>query len=622
MTGDHRPAGAPRSPKGATFDAPDTPKGNMRTTEPDSRAARKAGETHEHVPTGPGEQWGGQEFKRVLSAGAVWIARNAEGINALNVFPVPDGDTGTNMALTMQSAVKQVADSPTHSVAEIAAGVSRGALMGARGNSGVILSQILRGFSERVAGHDLISAVDFADGLVAATATAYRAVLRPVEGTILTVIKDTGDAARSAASVLNSFGYVLAETSKAAKASVNRTPTLLDKLRDAGVVDAGGYGLWVMLDGMRRYAEGEEIEDLPLETGMGSALPSDVAEGGVHVEHGEYGYCTNFLLVGSGEWDFDEVRARIASLGDSAVIVGDDRIVKVHIHTETPGTILNYATTLGSLRQINIANMQDQHEEFLEMHAQGASTAAAAPGAVRLDASEVATNVSGRNALEIVAATRIAVLAVAAGPGLVSAFKSMGATAIIEGGQTMNPSTEDILKVVESVPQNEVIILPNNGNIVMSAKQTETLTKKKVVVVPTDTIPQGMAALIALNFEASLEDNSKAMLAAAKAVETGELTRAVRDAKVSGMDVKSGEYIGLHNNALVTTAADLETAAWALMEHMGAAERELITIYWGGEASAGAAETFRAEVEQRYSGAEIELVHGGQPFYDYIISAE
>jgi DAK2 domain fusion protein YloV len=355
---------------------------------------------------------------------------------------------------------------------------------------------------------------------------------------------------------------------------------------------------------------------------MGSALPSDVAEGGVHVEHGEYGYCTNFLLVGSGEWDFDEVRARIASLGDSAVIVGDDRIVKVHIHTETPGTILNYATTLGSLRQINIANMQDQHEEFLEMHAQGASTAAAAPGAVRLDASEVATNVSGRNALEIVAATRIAVLAVAAGPGLVSAFKSMGATAIIEGGQTMNPSTEDILKVVESVPQNEVIILPNNGNIVMSAKQTETLTKKKVVVVPTDTIPQGMAALIALNFEASLEDNSKAMLAAAKAVETGELTRAVRDAKVSGMDVKSGEYIGLHNNALVTTAADLETAAWALMEHMGAAERELITIYWGGEASAEAAEIFRAEVEQRYSGAEIELVHGGQPFYDYIISAE
>ncbi|HET9495041.1 MAG TPA: DAK2 domain-containing protein [Chloroflexia bacterium] len=577
--------------------------------------------SHEHVPTGPGEQWGGQEFKRVLSAGAVWIARNAEGINALNVFPVPDGDTGTNMALTMQAAIKQVADSPTHSVAEIASGVSRGALMGARGNSGVILSQIWRGFAERVAGHDLISAGDFAEGLVAATATAYRAVLRPVEGTILTVIKDTGEAAKEAASVLNSFSYVLAETSKAARVSVNRTPTLLDKLRDAGVVDAGGYGLWVMLDGMRRYAEGEEIEALPLETGMGSALPAEMAESGVHVEHGEYGYCTNFLLTGGG-WDFDEVRARIATLGDSAVIVGDDRIVKVHIHTETPGTVLNYATTLGSLRQISIANMQDQHEEFLDMHARGAATSAAAPGAVMQDASTGATVVSGRDVLGIVAATRIGVLAVAAGSGLVEAFKSMGATAIIEGGQTMNPSTEDILKVVESVPQNEVIILPNNGNIIMSARQTETLTKKKVVVVPTDTIPQGMAALIALNFEGSLEENSKAMLAAAKAVETGELTRAVRDAKVNGMDVKAGQFIGLHNNALVTTAADLETAAWALLEHMGAAERELITIYWGGEVTEDLAEKFRGEVEEHYPDAEIELVHGGQPFYEYIISAE
>jgi DAK2 domain fusion protein YloV len=354
---------------------------------------------------------------------------------------------------------------------------------------------------------------------------------------------------------------------------------------------------------------------------MGSPLHPEVGEGGVHVEHGEYGYCTNFLLVGGG-WDFEEVRARIASLGDSAVIVGDDLLVKVHIHTETPGTVLNYATTLGSLRQINIANMQDQHEDFLEMHAQGAATATATPGAVRTDASEVTTTVSGRDTGEMVAQTRIAVLAVAAGPGLVSTFKSMGATAIIEGGQTMNPSTEDILKVVESVPQNEVVILPNNGNIIMSARQTETLTKKKVAVVPTETIPQGMAALIALNFEATLEDNSKAMLAAAKAVETGELTRAVRDAKVNGLEVKAGEYIGLHNNAMVATAADLDSAAWALMDHMGVADRELVTIYWGGEATEGDADKFRAEVEERYPDAEIELVHGGQPFYDYIISAE
>jgi DAK2 domain fusion protein YloV len=618
MTSDQRPAGAARGPKGATFDAPDPTNAKVGTSHNSASAHEQSGEAHEHVPTGPGEHWGGQDFKRVLSAGAVWVARNAEGINALNVFPVPDGDTGTNMALTMQAAVKQVAESPSHSVAEIASGVSRGALMGARGNSGVILSQILRGFADSVAGKDRISAADFAEGLVAASATAYRAVLRPVEGTILTVIKETGQEAHTAAGVLNSFGYVLDETSKAARASVNRTPSLLDKLRDAGVVDAGGYGLWVMLDGMRRYAEGEEIDTLPLESGMDSTASHEMIEGGVHVEHGEYGYCTNFLLVGEG-WDFDEIRARIASLGDSAVIVGDDRLVKVHIHTETPGTVLNYATSLGSLRQINIANMQDQHEEFLDMHAQGA---AAAPGAARAGALAGATSVSGRDPREYVAETRIAVLAVAAGRGLVDAFRSMGATAIIEGGQTMNPSTEDILKVVESVPQNEVIILPNNGNIVMSAKQTESLTKKKVTVVPTDTIPQGMAALIALNFEASLEDNSRAMFAAAKAVETGELTRAVRDAKVNGLEVKSGEYIGLHNNSLVTTAPDLDTAAWDLMERMGVAERELVTIYWGGEATDESAGKFRAEVEERYPNAEVELVHGGQPFYEYIISAE
>ncbi len=621
MTGDERSAGASRGSQRATFDTPAATGGKNNSRDGDARVQDSAAPAHTHVPTGPGEPWAGQDLKRSITAGALWIARNAEAINALNVFPVPDGDTGTNMALTMQAAVNQVADSPTHSVAEIAASVSRGALMGARGNSGVILSQILRGFSDSVAGKDHISAVEFADALVAATATAYRAVLRPVEGTILTVIKDTGEGAKAAAGVLNSFGYVLAETSKEARASVNRTPSLLDKLRDAGVVDAGGYGLWVMLDGMRRYAEGEEIETLPLEEGMGSALPKDVSATGVHVEHGEYGYCTNFLLVGEG-WDFDDVRARIASLGESAVIVGDDRLVKVHIHTETPGTVLNYATSLGSLRQINIANMQDQHEEFLEMHAQGASTAAGHPGAVRQDAALGAKSVSGRDPDEKVAETRIAVLAVAAGTGLVDAFRSMGATAIIEGGQTMNPSTEDILKAVESVPQNEVIVLPNNNNIVMSAKQAAGLTKKNVVVVPTETIPQGMAALIALNFEASLQDNSEAMQEAAKSVQTGELTRAVRDAKVNGMEVKTGEYIGLHNNALVTTAADLESAAWSLMEHMRSSDHELITVYWGGEATEEDAGKFRSEVVERYPNSEVELVHGGQPYYDYIISAE
>jgi DAK2 domain fusion protein YloV len=571
--------------------------------------------TRPHVPVGPGESWGGQDFKRVVSAGSRWLARNAESINALNVFPVPDGDTGVNMALTMQAAVNQVADSPSHSVGELARAISHGALMGARGNSGVILSQILRGFAESVASKERIGAVDFGEALVAATATAYRAVLKPVEGTILTVIKDAGAAAREAAARANTFEYVLGETCKAAKASVARTPKLLDKLRDAGVVDAGGQGLLVLLDGMRRYAEGEEIEALTVEEASSNAAVQEAAAGGVHVERGEYGYCTNFLLAG-GAWDFDDVRAKIAALGDSAVIVGDDHLVKVHIHTEHPGEVLNYATSLGSLRQISIANMQDQHEEFLEMHAQDPAMAAQAANGTSTP------NASGPVAASAVASTRIAVLAVASGPGLVKAFKSMGATAIIEGGQTMNPSTEDILKQIESVPQDDVIVLPNNGNIILSARQSASLTKKHVVVVPTDTVPQGMAALIALNFEASLEDNLAAMEDAAHHVQTGELTRAVRDAKVGGMEVKAGEVIGLLNNTLVATGTDLDSVAWDLLERMGASERELITIYWGGDLSEHDARSFSSKVQERYSKAGVELVHGGQPFYDYILSAE
>jgi DAK2 domain fusion protein YloV len=578
-------------------------------TTPASEEQQAADRPHHHVPTGPGNSWGGQELKRVLTAASAWLARNAEALNSLNVFPVPDGDTGTNMALTMQAAIKQVASSPSHSAAEIIAGISHGALMGARGNSGVILSQIWRGFAEGIGGKERISARDFADGLTAATTTAYRAVLKPVEGTILTVMRETADGAKAAASTVNSYSYVLSETVKASKASVARTPTLLAKLREAGVVDAGGQGLYVLLDGIRRYAEGEDLEISVVEGTSGPAAEMEM--GHAHVEHGEYGYCTNFLLIGHG-WDFEEVRERIASYGDSAVIVGDDRVIKVHIHTETPGTVLDYACGLGSLRQIGITNMQDQHEEFLEMHADGSGGTPAKSDMAGLGDDEGTGVAQGR----------IAVLAVAAGPGLVKTFRSMGATAIIEGGQTMNPSTEDILKLVESVPQDEVILLPNNGNIIMSARQTQSLTKKRVMVVPTDTIPQGMSALIAFNYEADLEANAKAMEAAASQVETAEITRAVRDATVNGIAVKAGEVIGLLNNTLVATGKECEEVAWDLMERMGASDRELITIYWGGDLAEGDAEAFCEQVRERYSGAEVELVHGGQPFYDYIISAE
>lgn len=548
-------------------------------------------------------------MKRALTAASAWLARNIETLNALNVFPVPDGDTGTNMALTMQAAIKQIAQSPSHLACEIAQAVSHGALMGARGNSGVILSQILRGFSDGIAGKERINAREFAAGLQAATTTAYRAVLKPVEGTILTVIRETGEATVAAAAKANAYSYLLPECAKAAKASVARTPTLLAKLRDAGVVDAGGQGLYILLDGLRRYAEGEDLELSVVDGVTGPTVEMEM--GKAHVEHGEYGYCTNFLLVGEG-WEFDEVRARIATLGDSAVIVGDERIVKVHIHTENPGIVLSYACTLGSLRQINIANMQDQHDEFMEIHADGGEVHTAANNVQAAD----------RDPSAAVAAGRIAVLAVAAGAGMAETFASMGATATIEGGQSMNPSTEDLFRAVERVPQNEVILLPNNGNIVMAARQVQSLTKKRVMVVPTDTMPQGMSALVAFNYEADLEANAKIMAAAAQGVQTAEVTRAVRDANVNGIAVKEGQVIGLLNNILVATGEERDAVAWEMLERMEASSRELITVYWGGDIPEAEASAFHDAVQERYSGAEVELIHGGQPFYDYIISAE
>ena len=582
----------------------------MATQQQSKTYSRQSGIPDQHVPTGPGDKWGGQDLKRVFTAATAWLARHSEAINALNVFPVPDGDTGTNMALTMQEAVKQIAHSPSHSAAEIASGIAYGALMGARGNSGVILSQIWRGFAEGMAGKEAVTARDFAAALSAATATAYRAVLKPVEGTILTVVKDTGEAAVRAAEKLDSFSYMLEQATKAARESVARTPSLLDKLREAGVVDAGGQGLYILLDGMRRFVQGENVEMVRSEA---QAPGMELVAQRAHVEHGEYGYCTNFIIVGGG-WNFDEVRAHMASLGESAVIVGDDHIIKVHIHTETPGTVLNYATGLGSLHQISIANMQEQHEEFLQAYA------APTPPAVHTEAATL--HPSGRGAETEVAAGRIAILPVASGAGLIRAFKSMGATAIIEGGQTMNPSSEDILRAIESVPQNEVILLPNNRNIIMAANQTKDLTNKHIVVVPTETIPQGMAALIAFNFDAPIQDNARAMQQAASQVQTAEITRAVRDARVNGMMVREGQVIGLLNNSLVTTGTDREAVAWDLLERMHAAEHEFITIYWGGEVGAEQAEQFRDRVQARYPQTHVELVHGGQPFYDYIISVE
>jgi DAK2 domain fusion protein YloV len=552
---------------------------------------------------GTGGTWDGIQWKQAVAAASRWLDRHAAGINALNVFPVPDGDTGTNMTLTLQAAAKQVAGSVSHSVAEITSGMSYGALMGARGNSGVILSQVLRGFHRGLGNSETLGPAEWAAAMREAANTAYQAVLKPVEGTMLTVIREMADGAEAAASTGDLLA-VMSATVEAGRTSVERTPTLLQKLRDAGVVDAGGQGLYVIFEGILRFARGASVDTGDITTTGGA--PLELAPDGVHVAHGEYGYCTNFILVGK-DLGFPQVRDWIAEHGDSAVVVGDDRLIKVHVHTEQPGEILSYVCARGNLRQVAITDMQEQHEEFLDMHEQAAAKAPAAPAAPSAGDPEL---------------SRIATVAVVSGSGLADIFRSMGATALVEGGQTMNPSTEELLRTIEALPHDEVIILPNNGNIIMAAKQTQALTKKRVAVVPTDTIPQGMAALVAFNYEADLETNARAMEAAAQNVETGEITTAVRQVSMNGIEIQIGDVIGLHNGTLVIAGHSNEEVAHDLLAQLEAGERELITIYYGQDVTADQAATFAEQIRAQYPDQEVEVLPGGQPFYAYIISVE
>jgi len=532
----------------------------------------------------------GLGLKRLIRAGLVWLERHQAAINSLNVYPVPDGDTGTNMLLTMQSAYREIQDSPEEEVGIIAHKVAHGALMGARGNSGVILSQIFRGFARPLDGVKAFDTVLFASALREAAATAYKAVIKPVEGTILTVIRQAAEAAVSAAASSQDLRYVLAQVVHEAREAVARTPTLLHVLAEAGVVDAGGQGLFIILEGMLRYARGER---LTLDTELAAAMDLQTAHLG---QEGGYGYDVQFVIHGEG-LNVEEIRATISSLGECALVVGDSRVVKVHVHTPEPGTPINYGASLGSLSRVIVENMQEQYQDFILSKAQ-------APAAPAEPLSEIGTVV------------------VAPGPGLARVFQSLGANAVVSGGQTMNPSTEDLLKAVESVPRNDIIILPNNKNIVLAARQAQTMTGKKVEVVPTITVPQGIAALLALNYQADLATNARVMAAAARTIQTAEITTAVRSVQINGIHVREGESIGLVNGELKVKGGSPEQVVKAALEEMGAGDAEIITLYYGESVTADQAQALAEELERLYPDQEIELVDGGQPHYQYILSAE
>lgn len=530
----------------------------------------------------------GQNLMQMLATATAWLEKHAVAINALNVFPVPDGDTGTNMLLTMQAALEEIGNASQGSLGSIAQAAAYGALMGARGNSGVILSQLLRGIANSLDKKQSFGPLEFARAMAEASTMAYKAVIRPVEGTMLTVSKDAAKAAMAAAQEGEDLLTVLEKTVEAAKESVARTPTLLDVLREAGVVDAGGQGLFIILDGILRSLKGEAIEMKEPTEMVPAELPEEAEM--------EWGYCTEFILQGK-ELNLAEVREKIASFGDSALAVGDERVIKVHVHTLDPGQVLSYASSLGVLSNIKIDNMQEQHREFLVLGEEAAKAAA--------------EEIEG-----------IATVAVAWGDGLIRVFESLGVKSIVPGGQTMNPSTQELLEAVETLPAKEVIILPNNENIFLAAEQAQKLSRKKVVVVPTATIPQGIGALLAFDKEADLETNTQNMERAIAAIHTVEVTTAVRPAKINGIKIKKGQIIALLNGHLAASGEKIEEVVRQALEKLGGDQYEIITLYYGEDTPLQAAESLADEIRRWYPEQEVECIEGGQPYYHYIISVE
>jgi hypothetical protein len=536
----------------------------------------------------------GQDLRDMFSAATSWLEKSAADIDALNVFPVPDGDTGTNMMLTMRSTMEEAYRAPDHSASGVAHAMAKGALMGARGNSGVILSQIWRGLAQGLEGKESFTAAELADALQKSAVIAYKGVSNPVEGTMLTVMKDAANEAKNQVEQgEEDILKVLEATVNAAGDSVANTPRLLKVLKDAGVVDAGGQGLYTLLEGTLRYLKGEtELMRLRKPQIIVSELPLTVPlPQTVGVEEVPYGYCTEFLLKGE-ELEPEDIRKRLESKGESLIVVGDESAIRIHIHTLSPGTVIQFATKLGTLHQVSIRNMDEQHQDFLEMQKERMPT------------------------------TDTAVIAVASGEGLIEVFGSLGAAAVIPGGQTMNPSTKDILQAVESTFTDNVIILPNNKNIILTANQVQSLTQKKIKIVPTKTIPQGVVALLAFDYEADFKANAEIMEKALSSVRTIEITRSIRATKLNGLKIRRKQPIGLLDDDLVAVGeTDLDVIN-KILAKLDLDKSEVITIYYGADTEANEAEEISASITEQYPQLQVEVIKGSQPHYNYIISVE
>ncbi len=552
-----------------------------------------------------------EAFISMLEVGGNRLSENAEYVNSLNVFPVPDGDTGTNMNLTYTSGIERVIKQHSDTVGEVGEDLAKGLLMGARGNSGVILSQLFRGFAKAIEGKTTIEAQDLANAFQRGIDTAVKAVMKPVEGTILTVARDSAAAGMQKAEQTDDIIEVMTAVLEEAQTSLENTPNLLPVLKEVGVVDSGGQGLVYIYHGFLESLTGESIPVKSADPNKANVTELAHQENFFNTAHSvasediHYGYCTEIMVkIGEGEtvtdeFDYDTFRNHLDGIGDSLLVVSDDEIVKVHVHTETPGEVMNYGQKFGSLVKIKVDNMRLQHDDILD--GKGATQSESTP---------------------VVERTNLAIIAVAAGEGIENLFKDMGVKSIISGGQTMNPSTNDILDAINKANADNVIILPNNKNIIMAANQAVEVSEIPAAVVETKYISQGLTAMLGYNPDGTLEDNKAAMVAEMANVTSGQVTVAVRDTTVDGLEIHKDHFMGIIDGKIVSEDADLVKETINMVNAMIDEDKELVTLIFGEETDQATAELIAEAVESANEDIEVEIVDGGQPVYHFLASVE
>lgn len=535
-------------------------------------------------------------LKEMFVSGANNLQNHKDLVDKLNVFPVPDGDTGTNMSLTISYAMKELSKVENGTITEIGKALSKGSLMGARGNSGVILSQIVRGFAKSIEGKDKLNTEDLANAFKNGSDTAYKAVIKPIEGTILTVVRESSDFAVKNYKKENDLVKFFEMVIKEAKESLDRTPELLKALKEAKVVDSGGKGLVLIYEGMLSALKGNFIS-LKESTSNTNTMSSQAQANAVNTEDIKFSYCTEFILESDRVQD-TEIRDMMLKYGDSLVVVGDEGVIKVHVHTNDPGLVLQDALKFGQLVTIKIENMKIQHENIvLNVQDETASS-------------------------EEVEEKEFGFIATSMGDGLATILKEFGVDHIIEGGQTMNPSTEDFINAIDKINAKNIFIFPNNSNIIMAANQAKEISEKNIIVIPTKNIPQGFTALVSFNSEASVEENEEAMMNSLSLVKSGQVTYAVRDTVMNDIDVKEGNIIGIAEGKLLSAGEKVEDITRDLVEQLVDEDTAIITLFYGEDVSEEDANELRDLLEEKFEDIDVELYYGGQPLYYYLISVE